>query len=315
MLASMKHTHVNNGRLAIINSGTVSNVMGYIADQLGSMGEVAVDGVGSTWANSSSLYIGSQGSGTLTITNGGVVSNHSSTIALSRGSTGVVTVSGAGSAWKNNGNLSVGYEGSGTLAITNGGLVSVFGTLNIEHYGVWDGSINMASGGMLAIKGSAADSLNSFLDLIDGTDAIRYWDYSNSDWADIMEATYGEDYSLTCPTYGEDYSLTCPAGYPLYGYTVLTVSMPESTLPGDANCDGKVDDADVAVLAKYWQTDSVAFWGMGDFNGDNAVDDLDATLLAANFQSGSSVNVPEPSTLIGLLGVCLVGLLASTRCK
>ena len=48
-----------------------------------------------------------------------------------------------------------------------------------------------------------------------GTDAIRYWDDSVSDWADITGATYGEDYTLSYLTAGD-----------LAGYTVLTVPEP-----------------------------------------------------------------------------------------
>ena len=55
---------------------------------------------------------------------------------------------------------------------------------------------------------------------------------------------------------------------------------------------------------------------MGDFNGDQVVDDIDATLLASNWQTtAAGASVPEPSTLVGLLGLCLAGLLALRRQK
>ena len=77
-------------------------------------------------------------------------------------------------------------------------------------------------------------------------------------------------------------------------------------IPGDANRDGKVDGADVTILAGNWQygVDSEtpdATWNMGDFNGDGRVDGADVTILAGNWQYG--VNevanvVPEPGMLL-----------------
>ena len=54
---------------------------------------------------------------------------------------------------------------------------------------------------------------------VTGTDAIRYWDDSISDWADITGAMPDTDYTLA---YIDD------SGSDLYGYTVLTVwAIPE----------------------------------------------------------------------------------------
>ena len=103
------------------------------------------------------------------------------------------------------------------LSIANGGLVSVAGTLTIDYRTQGDSFVNMATGGMLALKGDADDSLVDFLDLVTGTDAIRYWDKSLADWAPITTATAGVDYTLDYLTEGE-----------LAGYTLLTVgTVPE----------------------------------------------------------------------------------------
>ncbi len=75
----------------------------------------------------------------------------------------------------------------------------------------------------------------------------------------------------------------------------------KGTALGDANCDGRVDAADAAILAANWQKDAGAIWAEEDFNGDGAVNDVDATLLAANWQNGVGINaqatVPEPGML------------------
>ena len=176
--------------------------------------------------------------------------------------------------------------------------MSVAGALTIDNDSDGDGFINMATGGMLALFGNGSASLAAFLGLVGGTDAIRYWDYSISDWAAIAGATYGDDYTLSY----------------LSGYTTLTASVPAPTMAGDANHDGVVDAVDAGVLAKYWQTQSGAFWGMGDFNDDGAVNDLDASLMAANWTISANVAVPEPSTLAGLMGLWLAGILGWGRC-
>lgn len=209
------------GELNILNGGVVSSGGSVIGRYFGSTGVVSVDGFGSTWTDGG-LYIGG---GALSITNGGTVSNSWSYLGYGLDPvTGEVTVDGVGSTWttNTNGGLLIGNSGTsspsgganGTLNITNGGLVSA-GTLSMYDGCKGDSFINMATGGMLALLGDADDSLVEFLGLIDGTDAIRYWDDSTSDWADITGAAYGEDYTLGYLTAGD-----------LAGYTVLTVPEP-----------------------------------------------------------------------------------------
>ena len=73
-------------------------------------------------------------------------------------------------------------------------------------------------------------------------------------------------------------------------------------IPGDADYNGNVDEADAAILASHWL--SAGGWGEGDFNEDGIVDDKDATILAANWTTAASASVPEPSVLAML--VCLM---------
>ncbi len=111
----------------------------------------------------------------------------------------------------------MGDEGAGTLNITNGGLVEVNGMLAIDYDTVFsadpiiDSCINMSTGGMLALYGDADDSLLDFLSLVEGTDAINYWDAGLSGWDALSNATWGADYTLAL---GQGN---------LAGYTVLTV--------------------------------------------------------------------------------------------
>ncbi|MBN1909658.1 MAG: dockerin type I repeat-containing protein [Pirellulales bacterium] len=86
-------------------------------------------------------------------------------------------------------------------------------------------------------------------------------------------------------------------------------------IPGDTNGDGQVNADDARTLAANWLTYDTEYTASdGDFNGDGWVNDLDASILAANWSGSSeSIGVPEPSTLVGLLGLAL-GILI-VRCR
>jgi PEP-CTERM motif-containing protein len=77
-------------------------------------------------------------------------------------------------------------------------------------------------------------------------------------------------------------------------------------LPGDANTDGSVTDADYTIWAdNYGATD--AEWGMGDFNDDGEVTDADYTIWADNY-GATSGEIPEPASLALLAFGGLVAL-------
>ncbi len=83
--------------------------------------------------------------------------------------------------------------------------------------------------------------------------------------------------------------------------------------PGDANCNGVVDDDDATIVAANWLTTD-ASWKDGDFDGDGLVNDVDVTLIAANWGS-SGTTVPEPSVLVMLSCVGLWLLTRRTHAK
>ncbi len=106
-------------------------------------------------------------------------------------------------------------------------------------------------------------------------------------------------------------------------------AMPDSlslfvTLPGDANLDLQVEDADLSLLlANFGKTG--AKWFEGDFTGDGLVDDADLSLLLANFGQSRTFGsnsligsnlvpqvIPEPSSL-WLLGLGVGGMLIRRR--
>lgn len=287
------------GELNITDGGTVNSTTAFLGTYLGdeeATGIANISGADSTW-NVENLQISHS---EINITDGGTVNNTTCSIGNRNDTTGIVTVSGTGSSWTSRGSLYVGNPGTGKLTITNGGLVMVGTKLYIDPYNDYDSSINMSKGGMLALAGDADDSLSNFLDLVDGTDAIRWWNGTINDWDSLTTATPDTDYTLEYLTDGN-----------LTDYTLLTVTA-SGPVPGDANGDGRVDGSDVTILANNWQLgvddNQTATWAMGDFNHDGRVDGSDVTILANNWQYGATTAaaVPEPATI----ALLLTGLLA-----
>ena len=219
-----------DGAMRIADGVSIAAFRGIIGLGEGSTGTLTVEGVGSMWNDIHGLYIGEEGGdGTLAVTDGGVVNTLYASIAAHSGSTGMATVQGVGSHLNNSSGLYVGSHysddrtsGVGSLTVTDGGLVSVDGTLRLDADLNGDSFVNLATGGMLALQGEADGSITEFLDLVKGSDAIRYWDTTLPGWAHITAATEDVDYTLDYHNSGE-----------LEGYTVLTVhAVPELTTCG-----------------------------------------------------------------------------------
>ncbi len=96
-----------------------------------------------------------------------------------------------------------------------------------------------------------------------------------------------------------------------------------TTLPGDANLDLRVEDADLSLLLTNFGNAGAA-WTAGDFTGDGIVDDADLSLLLTNFggdvrslfsSTGLSTNastIPEPASG-AVLALCGMLMLARRR--
>ena len=118
--------------LSVQSGGTATSTNGTLGYSGGS-GTVSVAGVGSSWTNSGTLYLGSdiyagasdESTGTVNISSGGLLTTGTTIAGYNAASTGNVTVTGAGSRWNNNETLFVGRLGTGALEIRNGGAVAV----------------------------------------------------------------------------------------------------------------------------------------------------------------------------------------------
>ena len=81
----------------IIKNGVAA--IAYSTDSNVSTGTATVSGVGSTWASSQHLAVGSSGVGSLTISDGGLVTDATGYLGYAAGATGTATVTGQGSTW------------------------------------------------------------------------------------------------------------------------------------------------------------------------------------------------------------------------
>jgi predicted phosphodiesterase len=84
----------------------------------------------------------------------------------------------------------------------------------------------------------------------------------------------------------------------------ITIAGAAIPVPGDANDDGVVNDADASILAAHWQQTGMG-WEHGDFNYDGIVNDQDASIMAAHWlqtREGNDSPVPEPAGVVLLLG-------------
>ena len=79
----------------------------------------------------------------------------------------------------------------------------------------------------------------------------------------------------------------------------------KDAMPGDANCDDIVDQADYTVWYNNYGATG-AIWTQGDFTGDGLVDQADYTVWYNNY-GATGAGVPEPVTaMLLLLGLPLL---------
>ncbi|QEG36835.1 putative lipoprotein [Bythopirellula goksoeyrii] len=258
-----------------------------VGSQPGSTGSVIVSGIGTQWnSTQAGTSVGIEGTGSLLVSDGALFADSTLRTGYIEGGIGRVTVSGTGSHIMCRA-VYAGLSGDAVVKITNGGLMSVREVLTVDNDLDGDSFINMAAGGMLALMGEADTSLTDFLELVDGTDAIRYWDSNLFDWAPLTAATNGIDYTLTYLTEGD-----------LTGYTLLTVGQ-VGDLEGDYDADGDVDGADFLA----WQRDP-SLGSLADWH--------------ANYGAGSplianSSAVPEPATAVLMLLLAHLAMLARRK--
>lgn len=117
-----------------------------------------------------------------------------------------------------------------------------------------------------------------------GHNGVFAWIWS---WCDSNKMTDPWDDYTKLTSYGQLYvdyyynkvSSTVPTIKPSVSPTPTSAT----SRPGDANGDGKVDDLDYIVWAKYYGLTNATGASQGDFNADKKVDDLDYVIWAKNY--------------------------------
>jgi T5SS/PEP-CTERM-associated repeat protein len=146
-----------------------------VGRQVGSLGQIMVDGTGSQLIITGGSYMGRAGTASLTIQNGGNYHDIGTSTGLNFGSGGQVNgvratggtasvlVQGVGSTLATDGYLSLGTNGStGSLQVKSGGTVT-FGIANVGNgstYTGGDGSLQVQAGG--TFLGTAAADVTGF---------------------------------------------------------------------------------------------------------------------------------------------------------
>jgi hypothetical protein len=176
------------------------------------------------------------------------------------------------------------------------------------------------------IRGPSAGITNPNQVFLAHVDAPEVWNgaqlvsggkhYSHLE-VNVVEGDHGEFEATIEPVYV--FPLMDASGV-VYGherrvYDDVTVLV-DPGLPGDANGDGVVDDADASILGAHWQQTGGAAWRDGDFDHDGNVNDADAAILAGHWnQHRGEQSVPEPAGLALLAAGALSVLIVRSRKK
>ena len=246
------------------------------------------DAMGAGVADKGSMTVSNGVSMDMTISGGAWGSSYFH-LGRQSGSDGSGTITGAGSILAAD-IFRIGHGGEGIMKINDGGLLKAKGSLGTSTAAGGSGSVDMASGGMIALPGDLSANIDTFLAAVGGDANVRWWNDTNGAWEALSTATAGTDYTLEYQTSGD-----------LNTYTLLTVN-PAGPDGGDADCNGQVDVSDLGILATNYGDDRGLGWEDGDFNADGVVNVSDLGILATNYGNGTTAQaVPEPSTLSLLL--------------
>jgi len=181
----------------------------------------------------------------------------------------------------------VSFEGNALFDAAARLIMELGGTEPGTQYDAIDVADTLSLGGMLDVR------------LIDGFVPTAGNTFDILDWS-VLDGTFD---SVLLPELPGNLSWDTND---LYVSGELSVESAER-VPGDADGDGRVDEADAATLAHHWG--QYGDWSDGDFDDDGIVGPADAAILAANWGYGTGEEtgptVPEPSCVLMLLSLLL----------
>ncbi len=293
---------MGEGVVSVLDGGRLHSYSGHLGSGAGAVGDLVVSGPGSTWVNDSHLLVGVVGQGTLTIADGGSVGSTEAHIGVLTSSTqGHVTVTGPGTAWENSGSAYIGGSpwgvGSGVLDIDDGASVTVGETLKVGNLGTVNlsggtldvSTIDHTGGGAFHVTGGSL-MFDAFLGNL--TNEGSRVSPGHSVGAALIEGDYIQQVGGTLRIEVDGAA----------EFDLLTVS-------GDVALAGLIE-----VVFNYVPTDPTTFEflladsisiGLLDWQ----VTGLSPSLFVEDFANGRFHVVPEPATVVFLLGGAAAHLL------
>ncbi|MBN1588393.1 MAG: autotransporter-associated beta strand repeat-containing protein [Pirellulales bacterium] len=193
---------------------------------------------------------------------------------------------------------------------TGGGLTKMgLGTLTLGS------TDNTYSGDTIVLGGTLStadvDMMNDTSDLSIALNAVMDLDYTGTD---TIGALLLDGASQALGTWGTTASGATHTDDTYFsGLGMVLVTEYAVQIPGDATGDGNVDGDDALRLATHWGATGTGIgWADGDFDGDHVVGPKDAAIMAAHWgytPPSEGTSVPEPGTLVLLLGFALAAML------
>ncbi len=161
-----------DNKLEILDGGRIVSRIAYVGQEAAANGHaVSIDGRGSLWTNTSSVYVGNSGSGNrVSVTDGGTLAGGAGFVGGAAGANGnLAFISGSGSLWRVNGALTVGGAGrtGNRLVMGDGGATVVSGNVVISAGGSATNNVAGYSGGLDMTTGTATFTLT-------GTMAVNF---------------------------------------------------------------------------------------------------------------------------------------------
>lgn len=168
--------------LSVLNGGVLDTGDGTIGANAGSIGNMAVQGAGSTWVGSSAINVGGGGTGLLSILDGGSVQTGTITLGAHAGGAGGVFVLGPGSVLTNlSGPTTVGGAGIGAMSVGNQAVVQSYTGIVGDQRG---------SVGSVTVDGGSQWTLMEFL--VVGRDGEGYLDVKGGGAVESESVFLGE---------------------------------------------------------------------------------------------------------------------------
>jgi hypothetical protein len=157
----------------------------------------------------------------------------------------------------------------------------------------------------------------------DGSRQISLFNALGTSATDPLDTLAGDGFTVLSAIVPDDWatarlviesSSNSTQGSERYDFDNIEFSGISTPVPGDANGDGIVNRADLAIVASHYGTAAAAAFADGDFNGDERVDLADLHLLKAHYNESPQLGVPVPEVPTIWLAIVAMGTARAFTC-